>query len=79
MEDRDHGFILSMGVLLHILLRHSAGDIDLGVRAGSGLLREQGGESSKLGHVVALSAGGAEVEGGSDDEGSHRGSERKSK
>ena len=50
---------------------------DLGVGVGSGLLREHGREGSKLfklGHVAVLNAGGAEVDGDSNDEGSHRGS-----
>ena len=61
---------LRLGVLLN-------GDLVVGV--GSGLLGEQGSKGSKIfkfSHVAAFSFG---AEGGSDDEGSHRGSERKSK
>ena len=52
---------------------------DLSVGVGSGLLREQvseGGKIFKFGHAAVFSFG---ADGDSDDEGSHRGSERESK
>ena len=72
MKDLGQGFtcFLRLSVLLNG---------DLGVGVGSGLLKEQGSDGSKIfkfGHAAVFSFG---ADGDSDDEGSHRGSERESK